>query len=717
MMTREELIRRHFDHNSVLLEFGPSYRPIAPKSDGWRTIVVDHASQTDLIAKYAARGIEGADRIESVDFIWQGSQLTTLIPREMHGTFDGLIASHVGEHLPDLITFFQDASALLKSDGLMALALPDKRVCFDFFQPLTTTGDLLAARTERRVRHSRRNFFNQAAYFVTRNGEGGWAHIEQIAPFHLNNSLWHAQHEYEAANENPASEYRDTHAWTFTPKSFELLILELNLLGQIDWTIRAIEPALGVEFYVWLERRRIIMPEHEINQLRLSLLAAIVRETQDSIAQLGAPPIPPPARQQSSTGIPVRDGAPSIAVVIPLFNGSRYIEEAILSVCRQTLLPSEVVVVNDGSTDASREIVERLAKIHPITLLNIPNRGQSVARNAGVRASRSGLIAFLDQDDTWYKTHLEELVQPFLVPSDPPLGWVYSNVDEIDQDGNLVCRSFLNLMPALHPKKHLSDCLRENMFVVPSASLVSREAFEEAGAFDERLCGYEDDDLFMRIFRRGYDNVYINRALSQWRIYPKSTSYTPRFAESRFSYCQKLLNMFPDQKQLGRYYTRDMIVPRFLPEAVRDYEATLPSGMDEDSAWAQVEFLAKHCDRVPPTITEHALNRYDRALLLGDPLRIEAIREQLRSLFVGNDFMIRRMVGQGLAHYKFVLSRGDNRAITIIWNEVFQLISREPKMRAKLGRTLSVLRNPSISRIAFEFRHVLRPVMLWAFQY
>ena len=74
----------------------------------------------------------------------------------------------------------------------------------------------------------------------------------------------------------------------FTPKSFRLLILELNLLGYIDWAIRAIEPAKGVEFYVWLERKRLVMPETEANAARLSLLLDMVTETESAIGQVKA---------------------------------------------------------------------------------------------------------------------------------------------------------------------------------------------------------------------------------------------------------------------------------------------------------------------------------------------------------------------------------------------------------------------------------------------
>jgi SAM-dependent methyltransferase len=294
VVTREGLIRQHFNRDMRLIEIGPSYSPIVPKADGWQTTVVDHASQADIISKYESMGVATIDRIEPVDFVWQSGPLTSLIPAAAHGTFDGLLASHVGEHFPDLIAFLKSAAILVKPDGLLALALPDKRVCFDFFQPLTTTGDLVAAHAEGRIRHARRTFFNQAAYFTTRNGTVGWSHTGPDGKFQLPNPLSLAQRACEDTDESPTSEYRDSHAWAFTPKSFELLVLELNLLGHIDWAIKEIMPALGVEFYVWLEKRRIELPEPEVNPARLALLTAVMHEMKDAITQLDTADNPPP---------------------------------------------------------------------------------------------------------------------------------------------------------------------------------------------------------------------------------------------------------------------------------------------------------------------------------------------------------------------------------------------------------------------------------------
>lgn len=719
-MSREQLIRQHFTRGMRLLEIGPSYNPVVPKADGWQTTVIDHASQTDLMIKYAA--VATANQIEAVDHIWQDGPLADLLPAEQHGTFDGLVASHVGEHFPDLIGFLKNAAALVTPDGLMALALPDKRVCFDFFQPLTTTGDLVAAHLEGRTRHRCRTYFNQSAYYVTRNKTVGWSRSGETAPFELALPLSHAQFSYDAGDESPASEYRDTHAWAFTPKSFELLILELNLLGYTDWSIRASEPALGIEFYVWLERKKLTMPEADVNPLRMSLLQAIVRENQEAIAQLDSVVVTaaePIAVAPLPTPLP--PPLPAIVVIIPLYNGARYIEQTLASVLKQSLPAAEIIVVNDGSTDdgAGVALVERMAQSHPIRLLHKPNNGQSSARNFGVRESASPLIAFLDQDDIWYQSHLAELAKPFAEPHEPPLGWSYSNLDEIDENGAMVCRSYLTTLEVMHPKQHIFDCIRQDMFVLPSASLISREAFEAVSGFDERLCGYEDDDLFMRIFRAGYHNVYLNRALSQWRIYPSSTSYSYRMAISRNIYTRKLLETFPDDVKRVRYYVRDLIAPRFFAAAVTEYEAALKRGdpAATKAAWEEVMLLARHNDTIGGHLTDHTLARFQTALGAGDQSEIDLAWQEVCSLTKGTAAAAPRLLDHTLVGYRAALLSGDKTAISRAWRRVAEAEARNPDTRSRRMRaTLRLLRNPSVSKSVFALRSVGRPVIRWAFK-
>lgn len=212
-----------------------------------------------------------------------------------------------------------------------------------------------------------------------------------------------------------------------------------------------------------------------------------------------------------------------IAAIIPLYNGARWIEQSLRSVLGQTLQPHEIIVVDDGSTDDGRGaalVTSIAAEGHPIRLLRKPNGGQSSARNFGVRHSTCQLIAFLDQDDSWYANHLERLLRSASrYRGGPPLGFVYSNLDETDEHGGLVHRNRLHATPGRHPRDTIAEYLSFDMFILPSASLIVRKAFDRVGGFDERLCGCEDDDLFLRLFTAGYANVFIDEPLSQWRIY------------------------------------------------------------------------------------------------------------------------------------------------------------------------------------------------------
>ena len=109
------------------------------------------------------------------------------------------------------------------------------------------------------------------------------------------------------------------------------------------------------------------------------------------------------------------------------------------------------------------------------------------------------LLAFLDQDDLWYPRHLAALSPSF--GSDPELGWAYSDFDEIDGDGRLITRQFIAAHQMNHPKTTLHQILGSDLMVLPSASVLRRSAYLAVGGFDVELSGYEDDELFLRMFR------------------------------------------------------------------------------------------------------------------------------------------------------------------------------------------------------------------------
>jgi glycosyltransferase involved in cell wall biosynthesis len=260
----------------------------------------------------------------------------------------------------------------------------------------------------------------------------------------------------------------------------------------------------------------------------------------------------------------------SIAAIIPLYNGAQWIEGTLRSVFAQTLQPDEIIVVDDGSTDggAGLAIVEKLARERPITLLRQANGGQSAARNLGIARSASTLIALLDQDDEWYPNHLEELVKPYHENRDRPLALTYSHLSHVDEKGLVVRRRFLDWWS---PKQTLVECLADDMGIQPSATLISRAAFDMVGGFDEALSCYEDDDLFLRLFRAGYDMAFVNKICSFWRIHSGSCMHSDNMWRSIRLYMDKQLREFPEYK--------DIIVRRFFRNAVHLHLRSLKAGV------------------------------------------------------------------------------------------------------------------------------------------
>lgn len=253
----------------LVLEIGPSYSPIAPKAAGWRTYVVDHASQEELRGKYRPMGVD-VDAIEVVDSVWSGGALHEALPARAANIFGRLIASHVIEHIPNLVAFFTSASRLLLPDGIMALAVPDSRYCFDFFKPLTTTGDVLEASRIGRTRHSRGTVWNQVAYSVVHRGAGSWGD-DQVPDLTFTSSLDMAAQEYARYADADDAPYEDCHAWQFTPSRFQLVVLELGQLGLIEWRVLEMMPS-GAEFLCTLRRGVESLSYETLQRRRMNLL-------------------------------------------------------------------------------------------------------------------------------------------------------------------------------------------------------------------------------------------------------------------------------------------------------------------------------------------------------------------------------------------------------------------------------------------------------------
>ena len=283
-LVRSDLLMTKLDKFMKIVEIGPSYNPVAPKSEGWRTTIVDYASQSDLKNIYKNHVL--ADQIEEVDVVWNGGAISDAFRPETLGSFDALIASHVIEHTPDIVRFLMSCRSLLKTDGRLLLVVPDKRQCFDFFKPTSTSADAFEAFSQHRSRHLKRTQFLHVAFAVTAAGKvsWGWAPPSGLVaahPFSMARTM------FNAVSEDPKSRYTDCHAWFFTPASFELLVLDLRAMDLIDLDTEYVSPPLGSEFVAFLRPRLqgAISPE-ELATKRMQLLKRGLMELRDQADML-----------------------------------------------------------------------------------------------------------------------------------------------------------------------------------------------------------------------------------------------------------------------------------------------------------------------------------------------------------------------------------------------------------------------------------------------
>lgn len=200
-----------------------------------------------------------------------------------------------------------------------------------------------------------------------------------------------------------------------------------------------------------------------------------------------------------------------ISIIIPTFNYGRFIAEAIQSALGQTLKPVEVIVVDDGSTDDTAEVVERFGD--RVRYIRQENAGVSMARNNGVAASRGELIAFLDADDIWEPTKLERQAEKFAADSE--IGLVHCGMREFDSEsGETIAMLTEGMEGEVADELLLWD---RPVIVGPGGTImVSRKAFEEAGGFDPRMACGEDWDLCYRI-ARSYKVGFVPEPLVNYR--------------------------------------------------------------------------------------------------------------------------------------------------------------------------------------------------------
>lgn len=247
-LSRNEKLLQGCNMEGVGLEIGASYRPVAPKKAGYRVEVLDHASADDLREKYKNQNVD-VSNIEEVDYVWSGEPLHELIGKTDH--YDWIVASHVVEHTPDLISFLNQSEAMLKPGGLLCLAVPDHRYCFDIFRPVSTPGSIIQAFLEKRNRHTLASIWDHFSMITRKGDQVAWynGHPGEYQPMHQVDEV---SSMFQRAQQT--GEYIDVHNWVFTPASFRLVMMDIGALDYTRLHVCTFFPTDGCEFIVQLKK-------------------------------------------------------------------------------------------------------------------------------------------------------------------------------------------------------------------------------------------------------------------------------------------------------------------------------------------------------------------------------------------------------------------------------------------------------------------------------
>ncbi|MCF6155437.1 MAG: glycosyltransferase [Candidatus Brocadia sp.] len=263
----------------------------------------------------------------------------------------------------------------------------------------------------------------------------------------------------------------------------------------------------------------------------------------------------------------MNDNRSLVSVIVPTYNCARFLPGSLGSVLSQTYDFYEIIVVDDGSTDNSKEVLNPfMQKIRYIKLEQ--NRGLPTARNVGIQSARGKYIAFLDADDLWLPEKLQADMEHFDKHQD--IGMVYSKQINMDEKGYALDGCSKRRLPSDNIFIRLFS---EQNFIIASSVVVRKDVFATTGLFDEQLFNCQDWDMWLRI--AFYFKVSgINKPLVKYRHNPLSLSKNRNnvlkyqklvidktyntFNDKEFGISEKLYKkrLASHYAKTGRYYLR-----------------------------------------------------------------------------------------------------------------------------------------------------------------
>ncbi|OGW52265.1 MAG: hypothetical protein A2Y81_00340 [Nitrospirae bacterium RBG_13_43_8] len=215
----------------------------------------------------------------------------------------------------------------------------------------------------------------------------------------------------------------------------------------------------------------------------------------------------------------MREKCPSVSVIITVFNGEKYLREAIKSVLNQTYEPIEIIVVDDGSTDGSSAIAKSFAS--QLRYFYQDNSGQAAALNRGIELSRGCFLSFLDADDLWKRDKLMHQMVAF--DNNPDADMVFGHVEQfyssdLDEDQRKRIRI---------PAKVMQGFFKGSM-------LIRRDSFFRVGMFDTRWKLGDFIDWYSRAMEKGLKSVMLNEVFVLRRIHANNSGFRERKLRPEF---------------------------------------------------------------------------------------------------------------------------------------------------------------------------------------
>lgn len=303
-------------------------------------------------------------------------------------------------------------------------------------------------------------------------------------------------------------------------------------------------------------------------------------------------------------------GNSGVVVVVPAHQAAGQINAALASVVAQTVLPSEVVVVDDGSADATFEVAQRWKQILPLTVLRHDrSHGAAAARRTAISASQSPLLALLDADDVWLPDHLASLLENYassecIVTADA-YRWVPGK--------RLLRKTHRDLEPVPATDRQAEEVLRRNFVFI--GSLFSRVAYEGAGGFRDGLA--EDWDLWIRMVRRGAVVRTTDHATVLYRLSPTSTTSQPDVLDSYVEVLERALAEAESERErevvassLPRMRARRHLVRARAAVSRGDWTAVRAEAMDGPARMKAEALALRACPRLSLRLGRAVRRRY-----------------------------------------------------------------------------------------------------------